>query len=438
MFLPPPPQQQISTPPIPSNEYTTPILSNKTIKKQPRVNLPKVMDNDHNLSKSQQLHVETPRVDISDSNEPIVTPTADILHQESSRVIEEEKIISSPEEKESTTVISSTEQPNIVTPVVNNKYHSDEEADNVSNSSFVVLKSSESGELSDLVAKLKLELENERATTHALQKQKQAVAKDLDYLGLTVDELFAEKTDLLQQLEDEKIKSQQYLNDLNLLLEKQKSIADNARDQSFAVDQAKLEHELIQEQLRTEKEELATELIYKEKVVRELKAKLNVSVDQLDSQKFAMEQLIKSHAIEMDRMASQVAAEKEQKMLPLHTPNGSPRMRSVEEERWNSPSSPIIPVPSSSTPFSNNQQQYENYGTPPSINDNSPPEEYNKDLDVQLTKLLKEKEKLQSLYSKIPLIGGGPQSRKRKEEIEAMLDQVDSQLSKVKQQIRRS
>lgn len=88
------------------------------------------------------------------------------------------------------------------------------------------------------------------------------------------------------------------------------------------------------------------------------------------------------------------------RMLPLHTPNGSPRMKSVEEERWNSPSSPIIPVPSSSTPFANNnQQQYENYGTPSSINDSSSPEEYNKDLDDQLTKLLKKKEKV--MYCKM-------------------------------------
>lgn len=42
------------------------------------------------------------------------------------------------------------------------------------------------------------------------------------------------------------------------------------------------------------------------------------------------------------------------------------------------------------------------------------------------------------MYSKIPLTGSGPQFRKRKEELEAQLDQVDSQLSKVKQKIRRS
>jgi hypothetical protein len=63
-----------------------------------------------------------------------------------------------------------------------------------------------------------------------------------------------------------------------------------------------------------------------------------------------------------------------------------------EEEEWNQPSSPIIPVPSSSTPFTNNH--YEHYVTPQSLNEPSSPVEYNKDLDDQLTKLLKEKEKV--------------------------------------------
>lgn len=75
-------------------------------------------------------------------------------------------------------------------------------------------------------------------------------------------------------------------------------------------------------------------------------------------------------------------------------------------------------------------------------------------LDEQLLMLIKEKEKvktnhqfvfslahyiqLQSSYSKLPLNGGGPKYRRRKEELESMLDQVDSQLSKVKQKIKRS
>lgn len=437
------PSHQPPLPPtIPSNEYTTPALPNKTIKKQPRVNLPKVMDNDHILSTSQQ-HVDPPtKLDIS--GESIVTPTADSLHQESNKVRVEKEEISA--ELKDSIIVYSTEQPNIVTPTTNNKYHSDEEVDNNSNSSFVVLKKSNdtnNGGLLDIIANLKLELENEKATVNALQKQKQAVAKDLDYLELTVDELFTEKTDLLQQLEDEKIKSQQYLNDLNLLLEKQKLSADNAREQSFFIDQTKLEYESIQEQLRKEKEELASELTFKDKTIRELKAKLNVSQEQVETLKSTMGQLVKSHAAELNRVVTQAAAEKEQNALPLHTPNGSPRMKSKEEEQevedeWNHPASPNIPVPSSSTPFINTHHHYEHYGTPQSINDPSSPVEYNNDLDDQLTKLLREKEKLQSYYSKIPLSGGGPQSRRRKEELEAMLDHVDSQLSKVKQKIRRS
>lgn len=71
-----------------------------------------------------------------------------------------------------------------------------------------------------------------------------AITKDLDYLGSTVDELYAEKSDLLQQLEDERAKNQRQLEDLNVLMDKMKANADNARDQSFAVDQYKAEFEV--------------------------------------------------------------------------------------------------------------------------------------------------------------------------------------------------
>ncbi|KAI8584756.1 hypothetical protein K450DRAFT_217870 [Umbelopsis ramanniana AG] len=58
------------------------------------------------------------------------------------------------------------------------------------------------------------------------------------------------------------------------------------------------------------------------------------------------------------------------------------------------------------------------------------------DLDDQMRMLVKQKERLQSDYSKIPIIGGGPQSRKRKEDLEEQLDSIDSQLSKIKLKIR--
>lgn len=59
-----------------------------------------------------------------------------------------------------------------------------------------------------------------------------------------MDELYAEKSDLLQQLEEEKIKNQRQLEDMNEIMSKMKANADNARDQSFAVDQYKSELEV--------------------------------------------------------------------------------------------------------------------------------------------------------------------------------------------------
>lgn len=82
----------------------------------------------------------------------------------------------------------------------------------------------------------------------------------------------------------------------------------------------------------------------------------------MDALHAAMDQLIKSHSEELSRLA----AEKEKMAYTLHTPSGSPRMQPNED---------IIPVPSSSA-----QEDAKI--------------EYNNDLDDQLMKLTKEKEKV--------------------------------------------
>ncbi|KAG2235586.1 hypothetical protein INT48_002360, partial [Thamnidium elegans] len=401
-----------------NEHHNAPPLPIKVIK-QPRVDLPKVISHDSIAIQHVDTNNNNQKVDIS--YESIVTPTADILHQDDNN--------KQLEQKESA-IVYSTEQPN-VTPTMTKKNS------NTSDSSFVVVKSNDDDmntadinkneEMATIISNLKIELENEKATVNVLQKQKEAVTKDLDYFELTVDELLNEKTDLLQQLEDEKIKNQQYLDDLNLSLEKQKATADNARDQSFAVDKTKLEFEAIQEQWRQDQSELLSEITSKDKSIQELRSKLSKSQEQVETLKSTMDQLIKSHTEEMSR----TIADKEKSSLPLHTPNGSPRIHPNKIERdCQTQSSPIIPLPTSSTPFTNNSMS-RTESTEQST-------EYNDDLDDQLMKLTKEKEKLASIYSKIPLTGSGPQFRRRKEELEAMLDQVDSQLSKVKQKIRRS
>ncbi|GAA5801227.1 hypothetical protein HPULCUR_006671 [Helicostylum pulchrum] len=402
-----------------NEHHNAPPLPIKVIQKQPRVDLPKAISHD---SIALQQHVDTNNQKLDISYESIVTPTAAISHRE-----EDDNNKQLLEQKESA-IVYSTEQPN-VTPITMTKKNS-----NTSDSSFVVVKSNDdihtadinkNEELLTIISNLNIELQNEKATVNVLQKQKEAVTKDLDYFELTVDELLNEKTDLLQQLEDEKIKNQQYLDDLNLSLEKQKATADNARDQSFAVDQTKLEFEASQEKWRQDQTELLSDITSKDKTIRELRSKLSKSQEQVETLKSTMDQLIKSHTDEMTR----TIADKEKSSLPLHTPNGSPRIHPNKiDPDCQTQSSPIIPLPTSSTPFTNMSRTE-------STDQSS---EYNHDLDDQLMKLTKEKEKLASIYSKIPLTGSGPQFRRRKEELEAMLDQVDSQLSKVKQKIRRS
>ena len=89
-------------------------------------------------------------------------------------------------------------------------------------------------------------------------------------MELTVDELFAEKTDLVQQLEDEKIKSQHHLDDLNLLLDKMKSNADHAREQSLAVSQSKQAFEVYQKQAEEDKKALLNQLSLKDQTIQAL------------------------------------------------------------------------------------------------------------------------------------------------------------------------
>ncbi|KAI8048373.1 hypothetical protein BDF22DRAFT_271009 [Syncephalis plumigaleata] len=58
------------------------------------------------------------------------------------------------------------------------------------------------------------------------------------------------------------------------------------------------------------------------------------------------------------------------------------------------------------------------------------------DWNEDLHRLLAEKERLQNDYSRIPLTGGGPAMRRRKENLEAKMDEVDKELSSVKAQIK--
>ncbi|KAI9306450.1 hypothetical protein BJ944DRAFT_263538, partial [Cunninghamella echinulata] len=59
------------------------------------------------------------------------------------------------------------------------------------------------------------------------------------------------------------------------------------------------------------------------------------------------------------------------------------------------------------------------------------------DLDGQLQRFLYEKELLQAEYSKIPVSGGNALSRRKREELEARLDEVDSRMRRIRLKIKR-
>ncbi|KAI8968487.1 hypothetical protein BDF20DRAFT_917001 [Mycotypha africana] len=288
-----------------------------------------------------------------------------------------------------------------------------------------------------IIAHLRKELENEKATVQALQKQKEAVAKDLDYFEMTVDELYAEKTQLTQQLEDEKAKSQGHLEELNIVLEKMKSNADNARDKSFALDQVNLELKKAQE----ENKDVHQQIKKKDKSLSELKKQLKKSQEHTERLKETNDSLNKELLEWKDQygllqketeiLKAQLEQQQQKQQLEQQQQEQQPATASevqhleIEPDQRQNFAIHGLDIPTTRTPKKSKLLQKNKK------NASATPKDQNDALDNELDKLLKEKEK-------IPLSGGGHQSRRRKEELEEMLDQVDSQLSRVKQKLKRS
>ncbi|KAI7887160.1 hypothetical protein K492DRAFT_32023 [Lichtheimia hyalospora FSU 10163] len=305
------------------------------------------------------------------------------------------------------------------------------------------------------------ELEKERSIVKVLQGQKEAVAKDLDYFSQMLDDLMEEKESLQQKYEEEKEKNKTREEDLNVLMDKLKMSNNTARDKSYQVDQWKSDIEQLQKDAQEERDTLKETLKQKDTALRnqdhELKEKEHI-IQEKDRQLAE-----KDH--EIDRLKTELAQSHDQISLLRSTMDQLMKAQALSsqqqsqddtnthhQQRGSLPPSPSTRSSTSSIPIKQQQQQY---NTPQSSvtsgesdvssHRKQPTRFYEEvnELDRELLKLTKEKEKvyrskLQSDYSKIPLSGGGPMSRRRKEELEEMLDEVDSQLSRVKQKIRRS
>ncbi|KAI8370374.1 uncharacterized protein BYT42DRAFT_582156 [Radiomyces spectabilis] len=337
-----------------------------------------------------------------------------------------------------------------------------------------------------VIQSLQKELEQERSIVMVLQRQKQAIAKDLDYFSQTVDELTTVNGTLKQQLEQEKINNKQKEEDLNVLLEKLKAANASAREQSSMVDQIQGElesaHTEIQEEreklqrcqmdLRDKNEEsetLKTRLQEKDEQVISLKSQLYAKSEETDSLKSQLQQaheqlqILKSTIEQLVKMQQSmniarpvISASSPLTDSLLHTPSASPRIQPAHTPVLTRDEKPLprssklpksgsnlmtVSASTSLLPTYGRRDKRDSLGPDDSSSSSdevsSPTSLQGDNLDIQLVHLTKKKEKLQSSYSKIPLSGGGPQTRRRKEELENMLDEVDSQLSKVKQKIKR-
>ncbi|KAI8344531.1 hypothetical protein BC941DRAFT_408880 [Chlamydoabsidia padenii] len=270
------------------------------------------------------------------------------------------------------------------------------------------------------IQQLQEALQTEQSINRALQGQKEAITRDLDYFSLTVDELLEEKETLVQKYEEEKLKSQTKEEDLNVLLDKLKTSTDNARDRSMEVDHWKTQVEVIKEEALLEQKDLKAAMKRKDQEIARLKNNLANSKEEIKSLSTRLDQLV------------QESNQPHEPRSPSHyhqlieTPSASPRL---DAQRYHDNSHPTT-FPLDGTTQSHGQLQKRSHPstTPPPLSA----------LDNELHMLTKEKEKLQSDYGKIPLSGGGHSARRRQEKLEEMLDEVDSQLSKVKQKIRRS
>ncbi|GAB5585358.1 hypothetical protein Unana1_00258 [Umbelopsis nana] len=296
------------------------------------------------------------------------------------------------------------------------------------------------------------DLEQKRNVIRVLQGQKTAIGKDLEFLNQMVEDLEAENERLREQCETQKQQNEHSIQDMDLLLEKVKSANANARDAERAQELLRRELEVQNLQVESKHSQYEDRLAKKEKEIVRLTTQLEQSKEQIKVLKSTMEQLLRVNVVnKKEEDVTAAVSQTPDRMTPATSPDiqsmnisfplaVSQRhsVTSIEsEERY---VSPRRATQSSQEEFDRNTSPSSNRGSVISTLSKRDSmlvyDDEGDDLDDQMRMLVKQKERLQSDYSKIPIIGGGPQSRKRKEDLEEQLDSIDSQLSKIKLKLR--
>ncbi|ORE08601.1 hypothetical protein BCV72DRAFT_303552 [Rhizopus microsporus var. microsporus] len=286
---------------------------------------------------------------------------------------------------------------------------------------------------------LKKMLDKEKAIVRALQKQKEAINKDITFLSQSVEELTAQNSELKKKLDHEKAK--RFQDDLSSTMDKLNDATEYIR------------------KLESQNKDLKSTLEEKEKETRDLRRHSRPSIDTGKSGD-------KSLAVQLRHSQNQVRLLKStmEQFLRMGVFSDDPNLSSTL--------SPTVSLDLAVPDFKAKQRQQRQT---PSVNNKAPPKKTSEitgktskesetasaanqekpekktneatekknesngsgtDLDLQLRALQREKEILQAEYSKAPSSGGNAIVRRRREEIESRLDSIDSQMCRIKLKIR--
>ncbi|KAI8095017.1 uncharacterized protein B0P05DRAFT_524339 [Gilbertella persicaria] len=265
---------------------------------------------------------------------------------------------------------------------------------------------------------LRDELEREKAASRALQGQKEAIAKDLDYFCKLADEITEEKDDFKRKYEEEK-HQHELLRAFNGI---QSSGATTTSDQ--------LRQELEDLKQRMVKEQYAyySNLQDKDDEINNLKNDLRQTQRQLQILRKTMERLLRADGRDAEE-ASFLTESDDNKCLLLQAsyhPNAD------------SPQSLTATSPPSPTPcytMSGTTEDDDDLLSTTSRDSYHSSRSHRLKLQYEFLKLENEteliaKRKSEDFSKKIAM------SRRRKDQLEEMLGEVDSQLHRVKQKIR--
>ncbi|ORZ08308.1 hypothetical protein BCR42DRAFT_471783 [Absidia repens] len=288
---------------------------------------------------------------------------------------------------------------------------------------------------------LKQELESERAVVYALQRQKDAYNKDITYLCQNVDVLAKEEKEWKTKFHQEKAENERCQNDLSVTIERFNEALERIKQLTNEKERLQLDLEHANHQLCSEKKSIPTSTC----ITDTSNSQQPHQDQQIKLIQTTIEQLLQLNLFGRTRCTITTTGSVEEKKRDengrtmTRTNNTLSSISGQQHQRQ----------PSATTHKSRFTSTKQNTST--SVNDNNTSSSpgttsctdsvprntvSSTNLDNQLQRLLQEKELLQAEYSKIPVSGGSPIYRRRREDVEARLDEVDSKMRKIRLKIR--